>query len=242
MSKEHPVLKNTARRAGLWYFLMLISGPVGLVYVPDKVMVAGDAMETAGRFADHEFLIRIGIISNIICQISFIFLVLTLYQLFKGVSLKTARLMVALVLVAVPVAFLNELFQVASLLVNSDLAHQSLIDQNLTASLTYLFTTIHEQGTFLAGFFWGLWLLPFGWLVIRSGFIPKLIGYSLVIGCFSYLADSTTAILFPQLKGIVTDVLMLPLAVGEISAVFWLLIIGVKPVLNGPGDSLTNCG
>jgi hypothetical protein len=219
---------KTARIAGLWYLLMLITAPIGLMYVPSKLIIAGNATATASNIMTSELLFRIGIMSNLICQISFIFLVLALYRLFKEVNEKYAKLMVSLVIVAVPIAFLNELTQIAALLVYSGADYLKVFEPNQLNSLAMLFLNLHEQGTFIVEIFWGLWLFPFGYLVIKSGFIPKVLGILLLIGCVSYLADSSVALLIPQLKGSVNSILMLPLAVGELSMILWLLIKGVK--------------
>ena len=222
--------KKAARIAGLWYLLMAITGPIGLIYVPSNLIVSGDAALTAKNIMASEFLFRIGIVSNLVCQISFIFLVLALKRLFQGVDKKYSHLMVSLVIAAVPIAILIELLQVAALqLLNGADYLKVFSPEQLNACVVSLLN-IHEQGTFIAGIFWGLWLYPFGYLVVKCGFIPKIFGVLLMLGCFSYLIDSSTALLFPQQKGLVTDILMLPLAVGEISTIFWLLIKGVKTV------------
>src|ERR671925_2242847 len=111
--------KKLARIAGLWYLLMAITGPIGLLYVPSKLIVPGNATATANNIMTSESLFRIGIASNLICQIAFIFLVLALYRLLNDVNQQYASLMVALVLVSIPIAFLNMLNPLAVLLLLS---------------------------------------------------------------------------------------------------------------------------
>lgn len=218
--------QKTARIAGLLYLLMAISGPVGLMIVPSKIMVIGNAVATAQNIVANELLFRIGIMSNIICQTSFIFLVLVLNRLFKGVNENYAKLMVSLVITAVPIAFLNELNQIAALHILSGAEYLKAFNPDQLNALAMVFLNLHEQGTFIVGIFWGLWLFPFGYLVIKSGLIPKVLGVLLMIGCFSYLADSSVAILIPKYKA-TTEILLLPLGIGEISMIFWLLFKGV---------------
>ena len=220
--------RKTAREAGFWYLLMLITATIGMMYIPTRIIITGDAYATANNIMRSEFLFRIGILSNLICQVTFVFLVMALYRLLKEVNVKHARLMVSLVLVAVPIAFLNELTRVTALLIKDNAAYLQVFENSQLDALTMLFLNIHQQGTILAGIFWGLWLLPFGLLVIKSGFIPKILGIFLIIGCFSYLADSSAALLVPEYKEIINNILMLPMAIGEISMIFWLLIKGVK--------------
>jgi hypothetical protein len=100
--------------------------------------------------------------------------------------------MVALALVAVPIAIVIEIFKLSAILIKSDIADMGVFDQYQLDSFAFLFLKIYDQGTFLASIFWGLWLLPFGLLVIKSKFIPKIIGIFLVIGCFSYYTLTLT--------------------------------------------------
>src|SRR5687768_10427261 len=93
--------KRLARIAGLWYLAMVLSGPIGIVYVPSRIVVAGDAGATAKNIVAHELLLRVGILSSLVCQISFVFLVLALNRLFRGVNERQAKLMVSLVIAAV---------------------------------------------------------------------------------------------------------------------------------------------
>lgn len=210
-----PERKRTARVSGLWYLAMAICGPIGLVYVPSKIIVAGNAQATAANLLEHESLVRIGIFSGLLCQLIFIFLMLSLNRLFDGVSPVHSKLMSALVIAAVPVAFLNELVQLAAL-------------ESKSADLTLLLLNVHQHGTRLVGFFWGLWLWPFGMLVIRSQFIPKILGVLLLVGCCAYVLDSSVALLWPSAEALAGNLFALPISIGEISMVLWLLIKGTR--------------
>ncbi len=220
--------KKKARIAGLLYLLMAVTGPLGIMYVPSAIAVSGDATATASNILNSEMLFRLAIVSSLLCQISFIFLVLALNRLFKGVNEQHAKLMLSLVIVAVPIAILNELTQTAALHLLSGAEYLKVFEPEQLDALVMVFLNIHEQGIVIVSIFWGLWLFPFGYLVIKSGFIPKIFGILLIIGCFAYLADSLTAMLIPQHRDIISKILMLPLSVGEISTILWLLIKGAK--------------
>jgi len=220
--------KKKARLAGLLYLLMAVSGPIGLLIVPSKIIVDGNVAATTQNIVTHEMLFRIGIVSNLVCQISFIFLVLALNRLFNGVNEKYAKLMVSLVIVAVPIAVLNELNNVAALVFADGAGFLNPFNPEQLNALATVFVQLHEKGTIIASFFWGLWLFPFGVLVVKSGFIPKILGILLIVGCFTYVVDSSLAILFPKFRELITGFLLLPLSLGEISMVLWLLIKGVK--------------
>jgi len=222
--------KQNARIAGLLYLLLGITGAFGIMYVPSNIMVVGDASATANNIINSELLFRLSIVSNLISSVVFVFLVLSLNNLLKEASIKHAKLMVILVTVAVPIAFLNTLNLIAAQILVSDADYLTIFDRDQLNSIMMLFLNLYKNGIYIVGIFWGLWLYPFGILVIKSKFIPKIIGVFLIIGCFAYLTDSFTSLLFPHYKEIISPFLMLPLMIGEFSIIFWFLIKGVKEI------------
>ncbi|WP_373665353.1 hypothetical protein SPSIL_050040 [Sporomusa silvacetica DSM 10669] len=230
--------KKTARIAGFWYLLMAITAPVGLLYVPSKLIVPGDAAATANNIIVSESLFRFGIVSSFICQIAFIFLVLALYRLLKEVNQKQAMLMVAFVLVSVPIAFFNMLNHVAALILLSGAGFLAVFEPNQLHALVMVFLKLQEHGTIIAQIFWGLWLFPFGVLVFRSGLFPKILGILLLIAGFGYVVHSFTFLLFPHYGDVVAQYVTVPEAVGELSIVLWLLIKGVTNQKPSPGEDM----
>ena len=136
--------------------------------------------------------------------------------------------MLAFVLVAVPISFLNTLNLIGADILVSGVEYLNVFNEGQRNALALLFLNLYENGIYVVGIFWGLWLFPFGMLIVKSGFIPKIIGYFLIIGCFAYLIDSTVSLLFPEYKAMVSPMMMLPLAIGEFSTILYLLIKGVK--------------
>lgn len=220
--------KKTARVAGLLYLLMALTGAFSIMYIPSTFIVPGDAAATAGRIKDSESLYRIGIVSDLITQILFILLVLTLYRLLKAVDQRYASLMVILVLVSVPISFINTLNQAAPLVILRGTTFSSAFDQSQLDALAMMFLNLRSFGVSVVSVFWGLWLFPFGLLVYRSGFLPRILGVFLILGCFAYLADSLTSLLLPAYGPMVSQFALLPLALGEFSMIFWLLIVGAR--------------
>ncbi len=221
-------MKNTARIAGLWYLLMAMTGPLGLMYIPSGIIVAGDTAATVNNIVANEVLYRLSVVSNLICQTAFIFVVLALYRLFKDVDKKYARLMVALVLVSVPIDFISVLNQTAPLILLNDDGYAKVFGQNQLNAYILLFLELFNHTNSLAEIFWGLWLLPFGVLTYKSGFIPKIFGVLLIIACFGYLASSAATFLFPEAKDMVGIFTSVSGFAGEISILLWFLIKGVK--------------
>ncbi|PYL63669.1 MAG: DUF4386 domain-containing protein [Verrucomicrobia bacterium] len=225
--------KKQARVAGLLYLLASIIGFFCLAYVPGKLIVSGDATATANRIRASETLLRLGIASELIAFTIFIFVVLALYRLFKAVSEKHAVAMATLLLISIPISLLNLLNEIAALVLVSGASFLSAFEKGQLDALAYMFLRLHGQGFIVAQIFWGLWLFPFGILVIRSGFIPRFLGYLLFIAASGYLASSFTSLLLPSYRHLVDQFAMV-LEAGELPIIFWLLIWGAKVPLDRP--------
>ena len=219
--------KKQARLAGLLYLLASIIGFFCLAYVPGKLIVSGDATATANHIRASETLLRFGIASELVAFTIFIFVVLALYRLFKAVSEKHAVAMATLLLISIPVSLLNVLNEIAALILVSGAGFLSVFEKGQLDALAYLFLRLHGQGFIVAEIFWGLWLFPFGVLVIRSGFIPRFLGVLLFIAGSGYLASSFTSLLLPSYRHLVDQFAMV-LTAGELPIIFWLLIWGAK--------------
>ena len=218
-------LKNTARLAGLLYLFLIITGVYGIMYIPSKIIVPGDSVSTARNIISNELLFRTGVLNDIISNT--IFLVLVLYRLLKLVNENQTKLMFALVMVQIPIVFMMEAFNITSLMIlKGDILKTFELSQR--QDLAMLFLNINDYGTLPLEMFWGLWLLPFGVLVFKSEFIPRVFGILLVIGGIAYMVGSTTGILFPSYSSFIKYPTLLLVAIGEISITLWLLIKGVK--------------
>jgi uncharacterized protein DUF4386 len=221
-------VKRTARLAGFLYLVSSIVGVVGLVYAPSTLIVRGDATATASHIIAAQPLFRIGLASELIGMTMFVFVALTLYRLFKGVNASLASLMVILYLLSVPISLFNVLNGTVALRFLTDAHLASVFEKAQLDGLAFVFIGLHSQGFDLAEVFWGIWLIPFGLLVYRSGFIPRAFGILLIVACFGYLADSIlTTLLLPQYEALLSRVGRI-VAAGELPIIFWLLIWGVK--------------
>jgi hypothetical protein len=226
-NEQMNAIKKQARIAGLLYLLASIPAPFALIYVPNKLIVLGDATATADHIRASETLLRLGIGCDLIGSIIFIFLVLALYRLFKPVSEGYAVAMATLLLISMPISFFSVINELGALTVVNGGNFLAGFDQHQLDTLAYLFFRLRNQGILVAQIFWGLWLFPFGILVIRSGFIPRFIGYLLFIAGCGYVADSFTAVLLPAYRPSVGQVAGI-LEAAELSIIFWLLIWGAK--------------
>src|SRR5437763_3821541 len=220
-------IKKQARLAGLLYLLASLPAFFAWGYVPDKLIVTGDASATANHFRASETLLRLSIGSELTGLIIFIFVVLALYRLFKPVSEKHAVTMAILLLISLPISFLSVVNELAALIMVSGANFLSVFDQRQLDSLAYLFIRLHGQGNTIAQIFWGLWLFPFGLLVIRSGFIPRFLGYLLFVAAIGYIANSLAALLLPAQRQVVAQFADI-LQMTELPIILWLLIWGAK--------------
>jgi hypothetical protein len=231
-------LSRNARVAGLLY-LTLLTAPLRLIYIPSKLFVTGNATATADNIAAHETLFRLGILSDLFTGTMVIFLTLALYRLFKGVDQELARLVVILgSLMVTPIYFLNTINDAAALLLVRGPDFLSVFDKPQRDALAMLFLRLHSHGIRANGIFWGLWLLPFGLLVYRSRFLPRILGVWLILNCFAYLAVSVTGILWPRYEAIVSN-WVFPIMVGELAIMLWLIIMGAKE--QAAAASLAKC-
>jgi hypothetical protein len=217
-----------ARFAGLLYFLLALSAPWGLMYVPGKLIVSGNATATADNLRASEGLMRLGIASELVHQLIAVFLLLELYKLFKPVDVGLSRQLVVLgSLLSVPIMFVNVLNDVAALYLVSGSETLSAFTRPQLDSLAYLFVYLHGKGVIVASVFWGLWLFPFALLVFRSRFIPRIFGYLLMVAGGAYLLDSFVTLVVPRYAELTGQIAM-PLAIAEVPIIFWLLIWGAK--------------
>ena len=222
--------KKTARIAGLFYLIIAITSIVSLMYIPSKLIVWNDAILTFENIQTHLLLFKIGILSDIILYLSFTFLAITLYHLLNKVNKTIALIMMVLVLISVAITFTNLInkFDVISLINHTGFL-QNHTDGQLHHQLMQLLQS-HQNGMTIIQIFWGIWLLPFGYLVFKSQFLPQILGLLLILGCFCYITDFLGNFIFPidYKETIIPKLTGIPPALGEIGMLLWLLIIGVK--------------
>src|SRR5712671_831856 len=219
---------NPGRVAGLLYVLTSAVGFFAMGYVPDKIIVHANAAATASNLAAHETLFRIGIAGELISQAAFIFVALALYNLLKGVNHRQASLMVTLIVVSIPIAFVNELNSIAALVLVRGADFLSIFEKPQRDALAMLFLNLHFHGLVVAEIFWGLWLFPLALLVYRSRFLPRFLGVWLALAGFAWVILSLTGVLLPQYYDKVFTCTQ-PAVFGEIAFMLWLVIKGAKP-------------
>jgi hypothetical protein len=175
----------------------------------------------------NEFLYRTSFVANAITNILFVAIVLTFYRLLKQINMNQARMMVALVIISLPIAFMTDVLEITALtIVKGGLLTSFQTEQAQQVALT-LVRISGNSGQMLT-LLWGLWLFPLGSLVYRSGFIPKIFGILLFINGTGYVINNVTFLLFPELQPMVVKFIFPTYFIGELPFIFWLLIKGVR--------------
>ena len=217
--------KKNARIAGLLYLITVLSGIFSLVYVPSELIVWENATETYNNIIARETLFKLSVFSDIILYTTFIFLSLALFKLLRKTNEAIAIVMVVLVLISVPISFMNLVHKLDILSVANGTSELRIRYLEIMAHLES-----HINGILLIEIFWGLWLFPFGYLVYKSGLIPKIMGVFLMLACFGYLAEFLGYFFFPDDFGqtVIPELASFTQALGEIGICLWLLIIGVR--------------
>ena len=157
----HP-MKKSARVAGLLYLLVVLAGPFVLIYAPGRLFVHGDASATVSNILAHQSLFQAYIVVGLVSELLFIAVVLALYRLLKGVNLQLATVMVILILIDAPLAFLSIANEVATLTFVRGADFLSVFDKPQRDALATLLINFDRQGVLVSELFWGLWLLPLG--------------------------------------------------------------------------------
>lgn len=218
--------KTTARQAGILYFVFMLIAIYGEFLLP-SALVPGDAAATASNITSGELSYRFGILVGLATHVIFLFLVVLLYRLFEDVNKHQAVLMVVLVSVGVAVALSNMLNRFAPLQILSGEDYMSAFTKEQLDALTMSSLRFRSSGSVVPTAFWGFWLFPFGLLVMKSGFIPKILGILLLVAGTAYVVGSTVTIVAPAHRQLLSQILM-PFYMCEVPIIFWLLLKGVR--------------
>jgi hypothetical protein len=230
MSPAH----NPGRVAGFWYLLLVIVGPLRLMYIPDKLFVHGNAAATVNKIATHELLFRLGILADLIGAVVLIFLTLAFYRLFAGVDRNLAVQVVIFggVMPAL-IYFVGVVSDFAVLTFVRGGDFLSVFDKPQRDALAFLFIKLRDHQNTAAEILWGLWLLPLAALVYKSRFLPRFLAVWLSLCGFCYLALSVTGVLWPEYQNKVFAISQ-PAFFGEVALMLWLVIKGAKPQAVSP--------
>jgi hypothetical protein len=220
--------QRLARIAGVLYLINGITSGFAFAYVLGKVFVLGDAAKTAANVVANPGLVRVGVVLDLFQGTEWVFLAMTLYLLLKHVHQTAARTMVVLVAVGAAIVCLNDVFQFESVRVATDGSYAAAFGAAGSSALVLLLLEIHHYGFLVAQIFFGLWLMPFGYLAYKSAMFPKALGVALIVGGACYLVGLLAVFLVPDSGEKINILVTIPSAIAEISMLGYLLVVGVK--------------
>jgi len=224
-------LKRTARIAGLFYLGLALTGLLGSMIVRAELFADGDPQETLSNLTEHQSLARIGIALEMGIALTQALAAVWFYRLFRGVDTFAAGSLAAFGMVN-SIAILGSAAALATALDAADDTSLAGADPAATVQLLYV-ASEHLWG--VAGMFFGLWLLPMGWLVVRSRWLPKPLGWILVAGGVGYLVSAFASYLFAD-ADLISELLLIPSTIGELWIIGYLIIVGVSLPALAPGD------
>ncbi len=197
-----------------------------LVFVLPRIVKDGDAAATADNIRGSATLFRAGFVGDVTGATFWLLAAMALYLMFKPVNQPVAAAMVIFTAVGAAIMIVSALYQYTALTVAT--GDPNAFGKPAADGLTQLLTGLQHNGYVVDEMFFGLWLLPLGYLVFKSGYLPKFLGVLLVVACVGYLTDLYLAFLAPDLSGDVVGVVIALARAGELPFMLWLLIMGVR--------------
>jgi len=215
--------KRTARTAGLLYLIVAITG-FFVPFVNKKLLIFGDAPATSSNILANEVLFRAGFFGNILMATSWIFTAYVLYTLLKGIDNNIALLMFSLVCVGGSLICIGALCNYTALIVLRSIEYSAVFGAIQTKSVAMLLIDLSHQISMFNRLFYGLWLVPLGYLIFKSNFIPRIIGILLGVSVIGYFIDFVITFTLPNLEFGAGSYTFW----GEVILLLWLLIKGVS--------------
>jgi hypothetical protein len=212
----------------LFYLAVVALGIFANLFVRENIHVTGDAAATATNIAEKAMLYRVAFVADIFMAISFLFVGMALYLLLRKVHKHIAGSMMVFVALGVGMTLINLVFHFGSLLVATDASYAAALGTSGADALSLLLVDMHYYGYYLAGVFFGLWLLPLGYLVYKSGMFPRLLGIFLIIACFAHLGRLLVLFLAPNAPSELASAIAGPAVIGEFWLAGYLLTKGVR--------------
>ncbi len=228
--------RRRARLAGLSYLLVLVFGAFAQVAVRDELYVPGDPGATATNLADRSTLFRLGFVSDLFMATFLLLTAMALYRLLRHVHRDAAAAMVVFAAVGTAITFAVLSQSFAALLAATEPSYGSTLGADQSAAVSLLLLDTHHYGYLSAQIFFGLWLLPLGYLVYRSGMFPRWLGVLLLAGCVGFLVDTVLLFLAEDARDALGPVVGTLTSVAELVMIGWLLIRGAGPARRGAGE------
>ncbi|PKV50420.1 uncharacterized protein DUF4386 [Aquimarina sp. MAR_2010_214] len=220
--------QKIGRIAGAVFLIIIGAGVFAEFFVRQKIFVTDDPVATVTNIANNGWLYRLGIVSDLVMILAFFFYPLVLERVFKHVNKNLSKLMVLSVMISVAILCVTMLAMIAPLLLTSGADYMAGFTTDQINGLVTFFLKLHTNGYFISQVFYGLYLLPLGYMIFKSGLAPKIIGVLLMLGCIGDQIDVIRYFLVPDTDSVLLQNITTPADLGEMSLCLWLLIMGLR--------------
>ncbi len=217
-------LKRTARITGLLYLGLAITGMLGFLLVRAQIFVGDDPRGTLANLTDHRVLARLGVALELGIVLTQALAAIWFYRLFRSVDAFAAGSLAAFGLINAVVILGSAALLATALNVAGNIALSAAGDTTATVQLLYV---VSGNLWSVGSIFFGLWLIPMGWLVVRSGWLPRPLGFILIAGGIGYVLSAFVAQLFPE-ASLLAGLMTVPATIGEFWIVGYLIGFGVR--------------
>jgi hypothetical protein len=217
-----------ARIGGVIYLIIIAAGIFGELFVRGKLIVWGDGAATASNIIAHELLWRIGIACDLLMHLCDVPLMLIFYVLLRPVNRNFALLALLFNLVQTAVLVANKLNLLTTLFLSKGTGNLKVLEPHQLQALTSVYTRVHGYGFSVGLMFFGCTCLVLGYLIFRSGYLPKILGILMQIAGLCYLTNSFALIIAPAFENVIFPVILIPPFIAELSLCLWLLVKGVN--------------
>jgi Domain of unknown function (DUF4386) len=221
------VSSANTRIPGILYLLNAVTGAFSIFFVTRTFLIPGNGVATVEKIAANEALYRAGLASDLLSQVLFVLLGFSLYKVFGKVQPGPAKLLLTFILASLPIAGVCLVLQATPLVLLHATPQYFGLSPEQAATSVLAALGLRNMAISLVSIFWGLWLLPFAAAVLRSGYIPRTVGYLLLAAGVAYAGAALLYVLLPQFRGTVGPASLVVAAVGELSTIAWLLAKGI---------------
>ena len=221
-------VQRYARIAGVLFLVSLVAGGFGEAYVPSKLIVSADAATTVANLRNFDFLYRLSFAAFLIESMCDIALALILYALLRPVSKYLSLLAAFFGLGGIAIGAATSLVRLAPLVLLRSDQYLSTFTPNQLQTMALAALRLYEQAFLIAMVFFGLQCVLVGCLIVRSTFLPRILGVLLALGGLSYVISSLANFLAPAFGARLAPFIVPAAILGEGSLTLWLLLMGVN--------------
>ncbi len=218
--------QRLARLAGAIYFVQIFVGSFPL-YVRSTLIVSDDTTATIANVLASETLFRFGMLSEVAVSLTWLSMAFTLFILLKPVRREVSMAFLILVIVGVATINTNVVHLSSALALIEGGVHASSFDSPELQSLGMVLFSVFNKGEVVWGLFAGLWLIPLGFVVLKSRYVPRVFGVLLMLASTGYVLPIIASYVIPEYASTIRPLIVVS-GLTEISFGLWLLVKGVN--------------